>query len=283
MALTEGQNIESRATTVIEPEIVNAQTIDAGGLTVIGRGDAAIVANRGRAQKYANTADLFPVGFQQQQDTLGDTSASPIPRANIRTEDFILERVAVAGLAGDVTDMLKAVYFTDEDTLTFTEPAGPNMVAGHVIKPVDSSQADVLIFGMISLMLQAMARAGGRETILIGLVSGVSGGGYTAANVYTLLSRIKFDDVYGVVVEPLIGAGADLDINIEIGGVDVTGGVIPWVLADAVGAKKASVGPITAGGVGTKGANVGFDVVETVVSTGGLLGLYGLARHEPGQ
>lgn len=283
MALSSGQNIESRATTVIEPEIVDAQTIDAGGLTVIGRGDAAIVANRGRARKYANTADLFPVGHQQQQDTLGDTSASPIPRANIRTADFILERVAVAGLAGDNTDMLKSVYFTDEDTLTFTEPAGPNMVIGIVIKPVDSSQADVLIFGMISLMLQAMARAGGRDTFLVGVVSGVSGGGYTAANVYTLLSRIKFDDVYGVVVEPLVGGGASLDVNLQVAGSDVTGGVIPWVLADAVGANKASGGPITAGGVGTKGANAGFRVVENTASTGGLLGLYALARHEPGQ
>ncbi len=282
MALTTGQNIESRNATVIDPEIVDAQTMFPGGLAAIGRGDAAIVANRGRAQPYANTADFLPAGFQQQQETLGATSDTPIPRANINTQDFILERVAVAGLAGDVTDMLKSVFFTDDFTLTLTEPVGPSMIVGVVISPIDATQADVLIFGMISLMLQAFGGGGGRRTELIGLVSGVSGGGYTAAAAYEASDRAKITDVFGVVVEPLITAVADLDLNLEINAVALTGGVVEWLIADVAGTRKTGT-LVTALNVYHKTDDIGFRVVENSASTGGLMTLWAETIREPGQ
>ena len=135
---------------------------------------------------------------------------------------------------------------------------------------------------MISLMLQAFGGGGGRRTELIAFVSGVSGGGYTAAAAYEAPDRARITDVFGVVVEPLITAVADLDINLEIGGVNLTGGVVEWLIADVAGTRKTGT-PVTALNIWHKTDDIGFDVVENSASTGGLMTLWAETIREPGQ
>jgi len=117
-------------------------------------------------------------------------------------------------------------------------------------------------------------------TWFLGVVSGVlsvSGNmltGITAPHHGRILS------VYGIVIEPHATTVDDIDVNLEIGAVNVTGGVIAWTNS-ARGTKLAG-SSITATNVFHEGDLIDVEGVVNNAGTAGLLGIYADVLCEPG-
>jgi len=85
------------------------------------------------------------------------------------------------------------------------------------------------------------------------------------------------------VIDTLVGAGADLDVNLEVDGTNLTGGVIEWVLADSNGDKKAGTA-VTDDGANLfhQGDLIDVEVAMNTASTAGLMGIYAEVLAQPG-
>lgn len=282
MVLAANSQLSVRGADLAAIQVITGDIVYAGAYVAIGSRDHATAASRGRVIPYADdTEGLIPMGFALQQVT-GDTSATPIPSAEIDVSDRVVKNHAVTGLGGVFGDVGRLVYAVDDGAYTLTRPTTVGYPAGMVIGFVSSTNADVLFFGLSTLCAMAMP-FGGRYVWYLGDVAGgsVTGAGPTGI-LCTFHGRIT--EVFGIVSNGITDADADLDVNLEIDGTNVTGGVVEWVTADANGAKKAGTA-VTAENVLHEGDLVDIEVVANTASTAddrGAMGIYAVCLLEPG-
>jgi hypothetical protein len=268
-----------QATGLVALEIVNTQAIFGGGFLAGGSRDHATAGNRGRSFPFTGAAGEIPMGFSQIGQT-GNTSATPKEEARINEEPVYYD-VAVTGIAGDNTDNLRLVYATDDNTFTLTRPTRAIPV-GIITRYISSSKCRVRFFSFAEMAMIAMGGAA-KYTWHLGVMSA----GAPTGNVLTSIvmpHHGRFLDVYGIVAVDATDADVQQDINLEIDGTNVTGGVVTWLFSDAVGAKKSGTA-ITAANVFSEGSLLDVETVATVAGTTadpGLLNLYATVLLEPG-
>ena len=281
MALATDHVYDVTPAQLVNPEIVNTDRVFGGSYVMLGSFDHATVADRGRVQAWNDEEGAIPFCFSIKGDTTGDTTVADPPDSNLDIFPRIIKGLAVAGLAGAVTDISRLVYATDDNTFTITPPALASPL-GIIVASVSAAAADVLFFGADTMISMALAGQG-LSTWHLGTVSGNV---YASANGATGIEaphRGRILSVYGTIIDNLNGVGADLDINLEIDGTNLTGGVIPWLLADAQGAKKAG-SAVTDDGANLfhQGDLIDIEITMNTASTAGLMAVYANVRAEPG-
>lgn len=257
------ERLRTRGVERDNPQIINAETITEGAYQMMGAPDHATVARRGRIRNWNNEAGAMPVGYQEERDAvLGDTTVNDPPRGILSSgERRIVERLPVTGLAGDVTDMGKMVYASNGGiTYTLTRPT-PGVPIGFVVQFLDATIADVWMFSREVLVAMMLAPAGQYvwQSAPFPLAATGSKTSFAAPSRGTILS------VTAVVVAT-VGAG-DTDVNVDIGGVNVTGGTVSLAGAEAIGTRVAGTA-VTALNVFHEGDIVTIETTENVANTG---------------
>lgn len=265
---------------VIGPQVVNAAVLYAGAYQCINSRDHGTAASVGRVEPYTSTANMIPAGFQRAENKTGDTSASPIPRSNLWIGPVIVKSLAITGLAGTFADVGRVFYATADDTFTLTR-TDPDLPLGIITDFQTSSVATARFFSAAELAILAMAGAG-QATWLLGVVSGICSTGNAATGI-VMPCHGRFTADYGIVIEPITDVDTNGDFNLEIGGTNVTGGVIDFDFADAIGVKKAG-SAITAANVFHAGDLLDIECVETTAGTAadGYMAIYATVLMEPG-
>lgn len=265
---------------VIGPQVVNSSVLYSGAYQCINSRDHGTAASIGRVQPYTSTANQIPAGFQRSENKTGNTSATPIPRANLWVGPVIVKSLAITGLAGTFADVGRIFYATADDTFTLTR-TDPDLPLGIITDFQTSSVATARFFSMAELAILAMSGSG-QQTWLLGIVSGLCSTGNLATGI-VLPCHGRFTSDYGVVIEDQTDANVEGNINLEIGAVDVTGGVINFKFDDAIGVKKAG-SDITALNVFHAGDLLDIECAQVTAGTAadGYMAVYATVLLEPG-
>ncbi len=264
----------------VNHQVVNASVMYKDAFAALCTPTHGTAASRGRVKPWSGAAGEFLLGRWSDGKTTGDTSATPIVNGKTQLEDVIVENVAVAGLASSEfqRDALKYVYCGDDNmpaAMTLTRPAAPNdRPVGIVWAGKTASVCDVLIFGVRTQMLLAMC-GGPVQTWFLGCVSAETP---SAQNLLTGLVA-PFHGVFLSTFSVCIAASTDADwtqlVNLEIDGVDVTGGVITQATADAQGDKQSGTA-ITGTNEFAAGSLIDVEAASVTAGTAnnGLYGVY---------
>lgn len=282
MALSaNGQAVIRGGQTLGQAEAVNAAEIYNQGFLMLGSRDHGSAAVIGRARAWNDEVGAIPFGFSTARTT-GNTSASPIVKAEVDLQARVHTNVAVTGLTGDVTDTGRVVYATDDNTFTLTRPTLGHPI-GIVSRWISATNADVYFFSFGELCVLGMSGAGKPGLWLLGTVTaGAATGNVATGIVATCHGRIL--QVYGIVVVEPTDADVVQTINLEIGGTNVTGGVVTFQFDSAVGAKLAGTA-VTAANIIHEGDLIDIETVATVAGTTadpGLVNIYADVLVEPG-
>ncbi len=279
MALTANANYTTRKSSFVNPEVGNALEVYNGALMHLGSRDHGTAALRGRCGPWTGADGEIPLGFAFDRTT-GDTAATPIPTASVDTTPRIMFNQPVTGLTGDVTDVGRLVYATDDNTWTLTRPA-TSVPIGIVIRWISATNADVYFYGFLGTSILSMAGAC-KYTWNLGTIGVLVGGGNALTGIVAP-HHGRIIDVYGIAIDDMADADADYDINLEIGGVNVTGGVVEWLFSDAVGTKKQGTA-VTANNVFHEGDLIDVELVENTAGAAGdgHMNIYAEVLMEPG-
>lgn len=282
MALTANQERKKSAGELFASEVINTEVLYSGGYVALGAPDHGTTANRGRLFAWASAAGEIPVGFAYGRDITGDTSASPIPAGTVDAGETVIKQVAVTGLAGTVADVGQKVYMSDDGTFTFTRPT-VGIPIGIVSRWISASLADVKFFSMNELLVLAMAGCG-QQLMYLGHfdVDTIANGNLRTG--IPMPFHGKFLTVFAMVDKAVTGSGtATAAINLEIGGTNVTGGVITVTaaLAGTKGAKLAG-SSVTAANVFHEGDLLDVEAASVIDLTGGTLDIYAEVELLPG-
>jgi len=261
-------------------EVINSDILYAGAYSALGGSNHGTAASQGRALPWADdTGNLVPVGFNARQKT-GDTSGTPIPRAELDLEGRIIKSLAVTGAGGTFTDVPELVYAIDDGNFTLTRPTTLGWPVGVVVRHRASAVADVYFFSFGEMCSMALS-GGGRDTWFLGVVAGSLAASGDMLTTIPMSRPGKIISVHGIVIEGIVDADADIDINLEIGTTNVTGGVVEWVTADAVGALKDGTA-VTAANVFHEGDTLSVEGVVVTASTAadvGRMGIYAVVER----
>lgn len=254
-------------------EVVDAEVMYAGAYAAMGSVHHGTSANRGRVQAAADdTPGLIPLGHVDQQKT-GDTDlATGAPEASINVEGRIARGLTITDDAGDITDQGRWVYLTDDNTLSLSRATTTSILVGMTVRFVAADTFDVYFFSLGELL--AIAAAGGnRRTWCIGSVHAFGATGNFMTGIVSPFHG-KITAFYAICVQDPADADVDIDLNLEIGGTNVTGGVVTLAAADTLGTKKSGTA-ITAANVIHEGDLID---VEATTNTAGTAqdGLYNL-------
>lgn len=265
----------------IGPQVVNAAVLFPGAYQCINNRDHGTAASVGRAAPYTSSANQTPAGFQRANTATGDTAATPIPRANLWVGPVIVKSLAVTGLAGTFADTGRLIYATADDTFTFTR-TDPDIAIGIVTDFQTSALATVRFFSYAELAILAMA-GGGKAACPIALISA---GSVTGNIVTSWLAPCHgtITEVSGQVSIEATDADVNLSVNLEIGGTNVTGGVVTIAFDSAIGVKLAGTA-VTAANVFHAGDAIDVEVVANTAGTltdPGLTTIWMVYLMEPG-
>lgn len=271
MALTADLTREERGFYFFDPVVVNTSQVYAGSFMAAGSETHGTAANIGACFPFNDAAGSIPLGFAQQ-NILG-TAVAPLPTAEVIVRGRVYENLPVTGLAGANTDVYKFVYATDDGTFTLTRTA-VNSPIGFITGFVSATLADVYFFSMAENMILAMA-GGNRVTWHICTTT------YEFAATADVAKGIVAPCHGRILAVYAICTAAPADTNVagtfvlEIGGTDVTGGVVTYNFADTVGLKLAGTA-VTAEDVFHMGDLI--DIESTVGAAGtvgdGALSIY---------
>lgn len=254
----------------IYPQVVNAAVVYAGGLQAIGNADHGTAANRGRSYPFAIANGAIPVGFAEAGVTGTGSSAN---KSSILVEGRVQEQRAVTGVTA-ITDVGKWVYATDDDTLTLTR-ATLNIPVGIIVDWYSGTSCDVYFLSFGELL--AIQAAGGiHRNVLVATMSAGAATGNIATGIVMPCHGV-FTNIYGVCVVDATDADVDHSINFEIGGTNVTGGVLNWLFSTALGAKLACTAITPSTAVFHEGDLLDVETVANVAGTTsdpGLLNIY---------
>lgn len=208
-------------------------------------GGLVAIDSTGYLKPWAGAAGEKPLGRMQPtpdptgqlaNPLTGDTSASPVPEATVCLESEVIINVPVTG-ASAITDIGKTVYLNTDNInadLTLTRPTR-GLPFGIVLRWLSSTRCDVRRFSFGELAAISLA-GNGRQLINIGSIDCDS---LTTANVRTAIPlpfRGKIVDVFAMVDVAITGASGTADLNLEIDGTNVTGGVV--TVSTAAGGTK---------------------------------------------
>jgi hypothetical protein len=279
MALSANGQAVIRGPQTLSFEAVNAAEIFNQSFMMLGSRSHATAAVQGRARAWNDEVGAIPLGYSMARTT-GNTSASPIVRAEVDLQGRVHANVVVTGLAGTVADVGRVIYMTDDNTFTLTRPTLGHPI-GIVSNWISATNADVYTFSFGELCAIGFAGCG-RQSWLIGIANGVeSVGNHATGIVAPYHGRIL--SVYGIVYEPIVDADATATFNLEIGAVDVTGGVITWATADVLGDKKSGTA-VTALNVFHEGDLIDLECAAGTAGTAadGYMAVYADVLIEPG-
>lgn len=132
--------------------------------------------------------------------------------------------------ASAVTDVSKYVYATDGQTLTLTQPTA-GIPAGVVVEHITGTYCWVYLFDYVEALQLSRAGLGTQYEVMdLGIVGSNTLGGTSALTLLTLLASTSHYKFISFHAQPFsydtgIIAGSQA-LNLEIGGTDVTGGVL---------------------------------------------------------
>lgn len=258
-------------------QIINAEVIYAGSYLALASQSHTTAASRGRVDVFNDTGGMAPLGFANKGAT-GDTSASPIVEAEVELGGGVVESVAVTG-ASAATDVGRLVYMTDDNTFTLTRPT-TGVAIGVVIRWQTSTTCDVLLFSFAELCILALGGSG-QELWNLGYFDANT---VAVGNIRTGIAAPyhgAFLEVFGIVDVAPAGSGGTAAINLEIGGTNVTGGVVTIATGDSKSDKKAGTS-ITAANVFHEGDLIDIEASSVVDMTAGAFSLYAVVERRIG-
>jgi len=279
MALAANANYTVRDTVQLACQAVNAAELYNGAYLYGGSRDHATAINRGRLAPWSGVAGQIPLGFASKRAT-GNTALVPITEGEVDLGGRVMKNIAVTGLGGTIADNFRVVYATDDNTFTLVRPT-PGHPVGIVTRFISGTNCDVYFLSFGELCVLGMGGAA-RDSWLVGIVNGiVSTGNHGTGIVAPCHGRIL--STYGVVFEPITDADGSGDINLEIGGTNVTGGVITFATADVLGDKKAGTA-VTAENIFHEGDLIDIEVTQNLAGTAadGYMAVYADVLKEPG-
>lgn len=291
MALTAPQLLQTRTDyTSLAIEVGNSQTMFAGGFAALADASHGTSDQRGRTKAWAAAVSEEFIGITKQNpaSTVGSSVGSSSPAAGtarvqapLETAPTILQRYAVTGVSAQ-SDVGKSVYASDDATLTLTAPSTNAIPVGMITRWHVSTTCDVLIFGWALQRILALA-GGNRQTMLLGIGSAGAATGNMATGILMPFHG-KIISCYGIVIVEPTDADVVQTINLEIGGTNVTGGVITFQFDSALGTKLAGTA-ITAANEFHHGDLLDIETVATVAGTvadPGLVAIYAEIERLPG-
>lgn len=275
MALARDTFYQERTDTKLGPVVQSGAVIYGSALMALGHPTHATSGKRGLAYPFNDEAGAIPLGFADQPLT-GDGSL----RASIAAGSSI-RRVAVTGASSAAASNGKWVFATDDGTFTLTKTV-PNIPVGIVVDWVVSTTAWVYFLSFGELL--AIQAAGGiHRQVLLGVVTAGAATGNVATGIVAPCHGL-ITEVYGIVIVEPTDADVVQTINLEIGGTNVTGGVVTFQFDSAVGAKLAG-SAVTAANEFREGDLIDIETVATVAGTvadPGLVGIYAGFDIQPG-
>lgn len=263
-------------------EVVSGQDVMLGSFCTLNSQSHGTSANRGRVEQYTGINGEFPVGFHPERQSGVVTGEDPVLASAYLAPRIV--SVPVTGLTGDRTDILLEVYVTAGGTFTLTRPAAPNNEpVGVVINFFSSAIAEVFFFGFAAQA--ALSLSGGTQKLMhLGCFGPYAAASGNVATGIPLPCHGRFLTVFGTVARIPTDADCSHSFNLEIGGTNVTGGVVTWLFSDALGAKLAGTS-ITAANEFHSGDLLDIEVVVNTAGTAtdpGLLNLYATYETLPG-
>lgn len=253
----------------MQAQVANTAVLYQGAYVAGGSESHGTAASRGRIFPWTGAAGQIPLGFSLSGAITGDTSATPPTAARVGTGPSIVEFCPVTGLAGTVVDNFKKVYATADGTFTLTRPAAPNdFPVGFTRQFRTSALCDVYFFSAAELFvlmsmggdtflwtLGSISASAATGNALTGIVAPCHGRfGMVAADVFAICTRDPTD------------ADVSLAVNLEIGGTNVTGGVITCAFNDTEGLKKDGTA-VTAANEFHRGDLIDVEVVTNPAAT----------------
>lgn len=168
---------------------------------------------------------------------VGDTAAAVPIEGTVALEGEVLLQVAVTGVTA-IANLGDMVYATDDDVLTLTRPAR-GLPFGVVIRFHTGTTVDVLRFGFETLAAISMG-GNGAELVNFGSFDcdTIPAG---AADIRTGMAlppyRGRILSLFAMIDVAPAGGGGTAAINLELDGVNVTGGVLTIATGNAKGAR----------------------------------------------
>lgn len=241
--------------------VLNGQTVYKGSYAALNSPNHATSASRGRAQAWASTTEQIPLGLADLQKVgdSGETKHVPIQLA-----DVIVESVAVTG-ASTQADVGQKIYWSDDETLTLTRPT-LGIPMGVIIAFDSSTSFDVVLFGFSTLCSIALG-GHGQDILFLGSIVPELGAAADLLNGILAPYHGKLLSVYAICASAPADADMHMDIQVEIDGVNTTGGVITLDFADTVGLKKSGTA-ITAGAVFKEGSAIDIEALAAGLVAG---------------
>lgn len=240
----------------------------------------ATAANIGRVYNWSNAAGNIPFGMfvpwyqyaSQGPGITGNSGGTILSGSQVSDPTVLLP---VTGLAGTVAgDNFKKVYATDDATFTLTRPASPAVPIGMVVQPYDTTSAFVYVFSAATQI--AIALGGGDVTDWhVATVRPYRSASGNVATGIVAPCHGKILSVYAECVADTTDADVDISVNFEIGGTNVTGGVITLLHSDAAGDKKSGTA-VTAENVFHAGDAIDIEFTVNTAGTSTDEGLYNL-------
>lgn len=166
------------------------------------------------------------VGIADQKVT-GDGSTEYVTCCQLPT---ILKGITVTGASAQA-DVGKPVNATDDGTFTLTLTSGYRV--GRVLEWITSTTCDVVLVPPMGVDARLF---GQRELLYLGHYDFASTADGNLRTAIPLPFRGKIVDVFAMVDVAMTGSGGTTAINLEIGGVNVTGGVV--TVSTAAGGTK---------------------------------------------
>lgn len=218
-ALSDNLMRQSQGLSAYQFVVKNGSTVYAGSLVGLERATGHIVP-------LDDFADRVYLGVCQEK-VVGDGSN----RALVSLDKFILPKVTVTGSSA-MTDIGSLVYATDDGTgLSLTRPADDAVPIGRVLYWHSSTTCDVAMFDMHTSF--NMSSQGRGRVFLPAIKIPLNSAAGDVMTGFSLQGHGKIVDWYVISDGDAAGVGANTNLNLEIGGMTVTGGVINATLAAA--------------------------------------------------
>lgn len=197
--------------------VANAVTIHKGALV-------AYTIGTGTVTNYDDVPNALLLGYALEQVT-GNAGLTNLIQVQLRGD--ILRDQAVVGVSSRTTNG-QEVYATDENTFTLTRPVDDAVPIGIVLDG-DATDADVFLFSVKESAVLSLA-GGSKHSIHLGTINtsaleGVLASDLRAGIVMWGHGVITACYSYPVGFDAGYVAGSQL-VNLELGGVNVTGGVL---------------------------------------------------------
>ncbi|MCB0383753.1 MAG: hypothetical protein KDD43_00050 [Bdellovibrionales bacterium] len=221
----------------------NGEEYYAGGLV-------GLVKSTGEPNMLDDAADRAYLGRVTKRLT-GDGTED----TEIMMGPYIVRDLTVAGYSSAAKNWEPVYAPTDnpgtKDTagdLTLTRPADDAVLVGFTVRYRSSNKGDVLFIGGLHAAIMSMSSGKGKELVFLGSYPGSA---TTAANLAAsiiLYGHGKITGFYAISDGDMAGSSAAATVNLELGGTNLTGGVISLTEANtATQGAKVSASAITDG------------------------------------